>query len=382
MTLPSGPDLDSVAPPHQVNHDVDHYVDHYADLAQSIAAQLATGSAGPEIQLNQIQLNRPGTEAGFYSALPDFSVLCVSGPDAVTFLHSQVTNDLVVLADQSAQLNGYCTPKGRLLATAITWRLADSIRLLVPSPEAESLASRLKKYVMRAKVSITLEEHIAVIGIAQSSGDVLAGIGMNSPSPMRASVSGDRAAVGLESVIAEGRRWGRQLLLLRGSELSKVWQTLGQFLSPASTSDWRWLEVLSGQPRIVGGAVEQFVPQMINLERVEGVNFKKGCYPGQEVVARSQYLGKLKRRMFLATTQGAHYLPGSDVFVTGQVEPVGQVVLGAPVPQTNGPFPHTTQVVLFEASREIVDANLEQAGLHLEGPDGPVLAGLALPYAL
>jgi len=378
MTLPSGPALDSVAPPHQVNHGVDHY----ADLAQSIAAQLATGSAGPEIQLNQIQLNRPGTEAGFYSALPDFSVLCVSGPDAVTFLHSQVTNDLAVLADQSAQLNGYCTPKGRLLATAITWRLADSIRLLVPSPEAASLASRLRKYVMRAKVSIALEEHLAVIGIAQSSGDVLAGIGMNSPPAMRTSVSGDRAAVGLEPVITEGRRWGRKLLLLRGSELSEIWQTLGQFLSPASTSDWRWLEVLSGQPRIVGGAVEQFVPQMINLERVDGVSFKKGCYPGQEVVARSQYLGKLKRRMFLATTQVALCLPGSDVFVTGQAEPVGQVVLGAPVPQHNGLFPHTTQVVLFEASREIVDANLEQAGLHLEGPDGPVLAGLALPYAL
>lgn len=382
MTLPPGPALDAVASPHHVNHGVDQGVDHYADLAQSIAAQLATGSAGPEIQLNPIRLDRPGTEAGFYSALPDFSVLCVSGPDAVTFLHSQVTNDLAVLADQSAQLNGYCTPKGRLLATAITWRLADSIRLLVPSPEAVSLASRLRKYVMRAKVSIELEEQIAVIGIAQSGGDVLAEIGMNSPSPMCASASGDRAAVGLEPVIVEGRKLARQLLLLRGSELVEVWKTLGQFLSPASTSDWRWLEVLSGQPRIVGGAVEQFVPQMINLERVDGVNFKKGCYPGQEVVARSQYLGKLKRRMFLATAPGADCSPGSDVFATGQTEPVGQVVLGAPVPQHNGPLPNTTQVVLFEASREIVDANLDQAGLHLEGPGGRILSGLALPYAL
>jgi hypothetical protein len=370
MTLPPGPALDPVTP------------QHYVDLAHSIGAQLATGCAGPEIQLNQIQLNRPGTEAGFYSALPDFSVLCVSGPDAVPFLHSQVTNDLAVLLDQSAQLNGYCTPKGRLLATAITWRLADSIRLLVPSPEAVSLASRLRKYVMRAKVSIELEEQIAVIGIAQSSGDVLAELGMHSPSSMCASVSDDRAAVGLEPVIAEGRRLARQLLMLRGTELFEVWKTLERFLSPASTADWRWLEVLSGQPRIVGGAVEQFVPQMINLERVDGVNFKKGCYPGQEVVARSQYLGKLKRRMFLATTQGADCWPGSDVFATRQTEPVGQVVLGAPVPRRNGSFPNTTQVVLFEASREIVDENLDQAGLHLEGPDGRILSGLALPYAL
>ena len=370
MTLPPGPPLDSVTP------------QHYVELAQSIAAQLATGCAGPEIQLHQIRQDRPGPEAGFYSALPDFSVLCVSGPDAVTFLHSQVTNDLAVLADQSAQLNGYCTPKGRLLATAITWRLADSIRLLVPSPEAMSLASRLRKYVMRAKVSIEVEEQIAVIGIAQSDGDVLAELGMHSPSPMCASVSGDRAAVGLEPVIVEGRRLARQLFLLRGTELFEVWQTLERFLSPGSTSDWRWLEVLSGQPRIVGGAVEQFVPQMINLERVDGVNFKKGCYPGQEVVARSQYLGKLKRRMFLASTQGADCWPGSDVFATGQTEPVGQVVLGAPVPQRNGTFPTTTQMVLFEASREIVDENLGQAGLHLEGPGGRVLSGLALPYAL
>ena len=166
MTLPPGPAINPVAPHPSV--------DHYVDLARSIVARLATGSAGPEIQLNQIQRTNPGADAGFYCALPDFSVLCFSGPDAVTFLHSQVTNDLALLADQSAQLNGYCTPKGRLLATAITWRLADSVRLLVPSPEAMSLASRLKKYVMRAKVSIEIEEHLAVIGIAQSGGDVLA----------------------------------------------------------------------------------------------------------------------------------------------------------------------------------------------------------------
>ena len=369
MTLPLGPTPDSLAAP------------HYLDLAQSISAQLLMGCAGPEIQLNRTDQSLPLTIASFYSALPDYSVLRVTGPDAVAFLHSQLTNDLAGLADQRAQINGYCTPKGRLLATAITWRLMESIRLLVPSPEATGLASRLRKYVMRAKVSVEIEDNTAVIGIAQRAAEAHDVCGISPQAPMCAAALGDRSLVGLEPVVVNGRSFARHLLMLPGHELTESWKTLGQFLSSASTSDWRWLEVLSGQPRIVGRAVEQFVPQMINLERVEGVNFKKGCYPGQEVVARSQYLGKLKRRMFLATTHGADCVPGSDVFASGQTEPVGQVVLGAPVPQFEG-SPRDANVVLFEASREIVDEHLDQAGLHLDAPNGRTLSGLPLPYAL
>lgn len=368
MTPSPGPAVDFMA------------AQHYVELAQSISAGLSIGCAGPEIQLNQEELDP--SAVGFYSALPDFSVLRFSGVDAIAFLHTQVTNDLAGLLEQKAQLNGYCTPKGRLLAAAMTWRLGDSIRLLVPSPEALSLASRLRKYVMRAKVSIEVEDHLAVIGIASHDTEVWGECAMPSLAPMCASAFGDRAAVGLDSVVVEGRALTRQLLLLPGCDLQEVWQQIGCFLSPASTSDWRWLEVLSGQPRIVGGAVEQFVPQMINLERVEGVNFKKGCYPGQEVIVRSQYLGKLKRRMFLATTPGTDCLPGGDVFATGQAEPVGQIVLGAPVPQRHDRSAGATQVVLFEASRDIVDEHLDQGGLHLDSPGGQVLTGLALPYAL
>jgi len=369
MNLPPGTAPDFAAP------------HHYADLAESIAGPLLTGCAGLEIQLDPSQPKSPVAVTGFYSALPDFSVLRFSGADAVAFLHSQVTNDLAGLAEQKAQLNGYCTPKGRLLATAITWRLGESIRLLVPTPEAASIAARLRKYVMRAKVSIELEDQVAVIGIAQTDSDVLAELGMPSPPPMCAAAFGDRTVVGLEAVAVDGRTLSRQLLTLPGPELIEVWQQLGRLLSPAATSDWRWLEVLSGQPRIVAGAVEQFVPQMINLERVDGVNFKKGCYPGQEVIARSQYLGKLKRRMFLATTPGGECLPGSDVFATGQMEPVGQVVLGAPIPKRLEPSSEAQQVVLFEASRDIVDEHFDQARLHLESQSGRILTGLALPYA-
>jgi len=410
MTLTPGPAVDPVAIARTEVQQCSA-AQPYQDLAQSIGATIRSGLAGPELNparstpspqppsgpattLTQSALSSEAAGgAGFFCALPDYAVMTVSGSDAISFLHAQLTNDLAALGEQQVQLNGYCTAKGRLLATAMTWRHADTITLIVPSAHGRSLASRLRKYVMRAKVSIEMPEDVAILGITQTvNGEALSALGVMAPAAMRISPPGELLAVGLLPVQAHDRVWTRHLLMVPAGQLQTVWKTLGTLLDPAATSNWRWLEVLSGVPRIVGGALEQFVPQMINLERVEGVNFKKGCYPGQEVVARSQYLGKLKRRMFLASTRGPEISPGQDVYADGQPEPAGQVVLAASVPdwlarglddagtEALTALVDPIQVVLFEASRDVVAQHLANATLRMVGPDGDSMHGLALPY--
>jgi hypothetical protein len=410
MTLTPGPAVDPVAIARTEVQQCSA-AQPYQDLAQSIGATIRSGLAGPELNparstpspqppsgpattLTQSALSSEAAGGdGFFCALPDYAVMTVSGSDAISFLHAQLTNDLAALGEQQVQLNGYCTAKGRLLATAMTWRHADTITLIVPSAHGRSLASRLRKYVMRAKVSIEMPEDVAILGIAQTvNGEALSALGVMAPAAMRISPPSELLAVGLLPVQAHDRVWTRHLLMVPAGQLQTVWKTLGTLLDPAATSNWRWLEVLSGVPRIVGGALEQFVPQMINLERVEGVNFKKGCYPGQEVVARSQYLGKLKRRMFLASIRGPEISPGQDVYADGLPEPAGQVVLAAPVPdwlahglndagtEASTASVDPVQVVLFEASRDVVAQHLANATLRMVGPDGHSMHGLALPY--
>lgn len=412
MTLPTGPAVDPVAIARSEVQQCSA-TQPYIDLAESIGATILSGCAGPELKpaipprspvaptdattalAELVESANPSAARGFFCALPDYSVLSVSGADAISFLHAQVTNDLAALASHEVQLNGYCTAKGRLLATAMTWRQADAVHLLVPSAHCRSLATRLRKYVMRAKVSIQVPDDLAILGIAQcAAASVLESLGVTAPAEMRTSEPGERFSIGLMPVRIDGQVWTRHVLMVPASQLLSVWQNLSTHLTPGSTANWRWLEVLSGVPRIVGGAVEQFVPQMINLERVEGVNFKKGCYPGQEVVARSQYLGKLKRRMFLASSQCADITPGQDVYALGQTEPAGQVVLAAPVPEwlakgSEGAVPEPasvsakpTQLILFEASRDVVAQSAANAALRMGHPEGDSMHELPLPYEL
>jgi folate-binding protein YgfZ len=142
-------------------------------------------------------------------------------------------------------------------------------------------------------------------------------------------------------------------------------------LPAISAESWRWLEVMSGTPRVVAATAEQFVPQMVNLELVGGVNFKKGCYPGQEVVARSQYRGTLKRRATIVEGD-ALLQPGQEIFHSGDPgQPAGMVVLGGSLAAHR----HAALV-------ELKIAALQDGTLHAGSADGPVLRAAPLPYSM
>ena len=333
-------------------------------------------SAGPQVAFPERLLDPSTIRSGWVAPISDLGVLCVSGDDALRFLQSQLTNDLEGLPEGAWQLSGYCSAKGRLLASLMIWRCPDGIRILASQPLTAGLRKRLSMFVLRAKVRISDEGdqwHLFGIGGEQAS-MALSKLGMSLPGANCAVTVGSQHILGCSQVALPGSSPGstralvsRSLLLVPTGDAPQVWAALRTSLGSAPSTAWRWTEVLSGIPRIVPAGVERFVPQMVNLDLAGGVSFRKGCYPGQEVVARSHYLGKLKRRMFLAQVDGNAPDSGTDVHGSDGSEPCGEVVLSAPSPFGGA-------LVLFES--QIAAAG----GARL--PDGRLLNLLELPYAI
>ena len=312
---------------------------------------------------------------GFVAPLPDLSVLTVLGPDAASFLHAQLTNDVIHLEPGTARLAGYCTPKGRLLANWLLWRDAEAVQLVGAQPLAATLAARLGLYVLRAKATVRDDAaRTVLIGAAGAPGAAaLRALGIEPPGPMAVRMlAGAQAGTvaGLAAVPTGHGELPRWLLAVALDALPEIWAALAAQAPVAGSAAWRWLEVLSGVARVAGGVGERFVPQMVNLELAGGVDFRKGCYPGQEIVARSQYLGRLKRRMFRGWVDAPEPAPGEDVIADGASEPVGQVVLAAPDPAGG-------VALLFEAQIERV----QSAALRLS-PEGAALESRELPYTV
>lgn len=303
-----------------------------APLIERLGGRLAVDDCGAQALFTPLT---PAVIAGgFACLLTDLGLLEVRGADATNFLHNQLTNDVEQLDEGSARWFGYCSPKGRLLTTLLGWRDEDGVRLILPRPQAEPIRKRLSMFVLRAKARVTdASDAMPLIGlVGDAARATLLGLGLQAPEPMTLARTPGCTVIGLPGIAAApgaavSPRW---LLAAPQDTISELWQQLTMTLPAVDSTAWRWTEVRSGIPRIVAGAVEQFVPQMVNLELVGGVSFTKGCYPGQEVVARSQYLGKLRRRMFLAHLPGPVPAPGADVLPAGGGEPLGQVVIAAP----------------------------------------------------
>jgi tRNA-modifying protein YgfZ len=294
------------------------------------------------------------------AALSHLGVIRARGDDAVPFLQGQLTNDVAGLGMSEARLAGYCSAKGRLLASFIVWKVASDELLLACS--ADVLAATLKRlsmFVLRAKCRLSdASAEFPLFGLSGSTAQEW--LGAAAPNAPWRVGEHDGARVLRLPDAADTPRY----ILPAGGEA-----TVPE-LPQLSLGSWRWLEVQSGVPLIEAVNVEQFVPQMVNLELVGGVNFQKGCYPGQEVVARSHYRGTLKRRMALFDSSAQAHA-GDDVFHDDDPsQPAGRVVNAAPGPRGGS-----------SALVEVKLAALAGGGLHLKSPDGAVLERRELPYA-
>jgi len=306
----------------------------------------------------------------YVAPLADQGLIELSGDDAAGFLHNQITNDVENLPQTEARLAGYCSPKGRLLASFLMWRTGREILLQLPRQIQASIQKRLQMYVLRAKAKLQdAGDRHALLGIGGAgSGDMLAAWFPILPAQPYAKVDSDHGSlIRLPDAFGAARyQW-----ILPADSAAGLWPEIARIAHPVGTAIWRLTEIHSGVPQITQATQEQFVPQMINFELVGGVNFKKGCYPGQEIVARSQYLGKLKRRMLLASVS-AEARAGMEVFSSADPDqPCGMVVNAAPNLQG------ATDMLV-----EIKIAAAEEASVHLGSVQGPALSFATLPYSL
>lgn len=297
------------------------------------------------------------------ASLTHLGVIRVEGVDAAQFLQGQLTQDFSLLGLSEARLAAFCSAKGRMQASFYGFKRSPTEILLICSQDIlATTLKRLSMFVMRAKATLVdASDDYALFGLA---GDAIDSIAADAQ-PIWAKV--DIGTISLVHLYpADGVR--RALWLAPVTEAPPAGAAL-------RTEDWCWSEVRSGIAMITTPIVDAFVPQMLNYESVGGVSFKKGCYPGQEVVARSQFRGTLKRRAFLAHSD-APLKAGIDIFqANDESQPCGMVAQGAAAP-VGSPLGGFDAIVSLQVA--VVDAG----SLHLGSASGPALSVTPAPYAL
>ncbi len=285
-----------------------------------------------------------------------------AGDDAKSFLHNQLTSDVNHLASDSAQHSAWCTAKGRMQASFILHRAGQSYRALLSSDLLAATQKRLQMFVLRSKVKLAdLTDTHEIIGLSGPQAEAaLAGAELPAPSKSLASESfADGTVIRLNAA--------RFVLIISSAAAPELWRRLSAVAKPVGTPVWQWLDIQAGIPLITEATKEAFVPQMANFDKIGGVSFHKGCYPGQEIVARTQYLGKVKRHLYRIHAD----LPvaaGTSIFSPESPEhPFGMVANAAPSPDGG-----------YDALAVIQESFVELPGLSLGKSGGPGFSVLAI----
>jgi folate-binding protein YgfZ len=299
--------------------------------------------------------------------LESLSVIAIDGPDAPAFLQGQLSNDVHALAADRCQYTSHNSPKGRMLANFVLWR-DDGPRYcaLLPGELADAVRKRLSLYVLRSRVTLR-----------DASADTVR-MGVGGPGAEAAL----RAALDVvPGVFGVARKDGATILGLPGPRYcvmagpDRAGEIRGRLLASASAAPfavWQWLTIRAGVPVVTAATQDLFVAQSANLDVLGGVDFKKGCYTGQEIIARMQYLGRLKERLFAFHAPVEAVASGARLYSSAFAgQPCGTVVNAAPAPGGGTDLTAVLQV-----------AAAESGDVRLDGDAGPRLDALPLPYAL
>jgi len=303
-----------------------------------------------------------------FCQLSQLGLIRFSGDEAQTFLHNQLSCDVAALAPGRSTYGAYCTPKGRMLASFLLWRSDQGYFMQLPAPLREPLQKQLTKFILRSKVKA-----------ADASGDwTLIGIAGQDAAARVHRVIGQAPksahdVVHANAVTVIGLPADRFQIVAARDQTPRLLEALTAGAEKAGTEYWEWLDIRAGIPTILPATQEAFVPQMVNLDLLGGVSFEKGCYPGQEIVARMHYRGTLKQRMYLASiASNEPPQPGDKLYGAGFGEQAcGTIVNAAPSPQGG-----------YDALAVIQIAAAEKGGMHLKTQEGPLLNLLPLPYAV
>jgi folate-binding protein YgfZ len=302
--------------------------------------------------------------------LSNLGLVAVSGTDASNFLQNQLTNDVRLVSDTHCQLTAVCTAKGRVIATFRIFKKEDRYYLSLPKELIPVLIAHLRKYVVISKVTIqdVSEEYVQLGCAGAKIAEELQPIfGVTMPTePNQACPLSNGWIAKIPGTIP------RFEVVSLASDAKTLWQKLDVRCAPIGTDHWRLLDIHAGLPSIHSQTTEAFVPQMANLHLIDGVSFTKGCYPGQEIVARTQYLGKLKRRMYLGHIEGTSKpSPGEEIYasIADANQASGKVVDAQPSSDGGFDLLFVTQI-----------ANVESGDLRVKDETGSIIQLRALPY--
>jgi len=300
--------------------------------------------------------------------LSHFGLIRIHGEDARQLLQGQLTNDIEKVTPSISQLSSYCSPKGRMLASFRVLERDGDLLLMLPAERLETTLKRLRMFVLMSKAELS-DASADLVGI-EISGDCAAEL---LPIDPPAEDDGVSTLDDYTVIRIPGDR-PRYQVLGPNEAMQALWTEAAQTATPISHRRWQLLDIRAGIPTVVDATAEAFVPQMANLQALKGVSFTKGCYTGQEIVARMQYLGKLKRRMYRAEIDSPQQpQPGDELFSehSASGQGTGKVVSAAPSPEGGYEILAVIEISAADADK-----------VHLGDPAGPRLQFLDLPYEL
>lgn len=303
--------------------------------------------------------------------LSHYGLIRAYGEEAESFLQNQFCNDVRNVTSSHSELNGYCNPKGRVLAFFRLFFANEQYLLRLPREVLNETLNRLRMFVLMTRV--TLEDasnDLVIIGYSgPEAGDHLRKLFHSIPENVNEVVHiGDTTIIRVSDSPERFEIYGNL------DKVRSIWEQLMADAIPAGIGSWELLEINNAIPEIVTETREAFVPQMINLQAIDALSFRKGCYPGQEIVARMQYLGKLKRHMFLAhINEEVVPAPGDSLFAENSESGQGA---GKVVRAQSNPNGGSDLLAVIEI------ASQEKGSLRLNDTQGPVLDIRSLPYPL
>jgi len=305
----------------------------------------------------------------FLTDLSHFGLLRFSGEDAQSFLQSQLTCDIREITTQRAQYGSYCNSSGRMLASFLLWQQEQDYLMQLPANLCSTMQKRLSLYVLRAKVKLS------------DSSNSFVQIGISGPDAISMVTKMIAPAIHFEhlqvlnqnGITALHLSAQRSILIVPIDQAPLVWDQLSQHAQPVGADCWDWLDIQSGIPTILPETQEKFIPQMANLDAIGAVSFKKGCYPGQEIVARTQYLGKIKKRMYLAHIDTKLAISAGDSLFSVDMEDqsCGNIVNAAVSPLGG-----------YDVLAVIQCSSADSHTIHWQSLQGPQLILKSLPYSL
>ncbi len=316
------------------------------------------------------QERRAASQGNVLTDLSDFALIRARGAEAQDFLNGQLSNDTRLLDAAHRQLASWCSPKGRMLVIFWLFQRGQDYLLQLPSVLQENILTRLRKFVLRTKVTLdNVEAELVSLGLSGPDTEQILRETLGF-APNRDNGCETR---GETTVISLPGPHPRFQIVAPPATVITLWDSFKFKAVPVGPPVWAWLDIMAGIPTVLPQTNEEFVPQMVNLETVGGVNFKKGCYPGQEIVARMQYLGKLKQRMYRAhVVAEVAPRPGDAIYAPDfPAQSAGTVVDAQPSPGDG-----------YDLLAVIQISSATAGELHIGNETGPQLTLQSLPYSV